>query len=247
MAFPGTDVAIADLERLLVGRSLPELSEERAVEVFLAYACALGDEAAIGALDRRYLAGVARALQRGRSHEIVADAVQQLVATVLLPRRGRPPEIADFTGSGPLAGWLRIVALRILLRLERRDRRAAPIDLARAPVPPPDDPEFAYLRRRYNAALQEALADAWSAMAPETRVLLRLRYRDGVGIDEIAAMENVHRATAARRLRRAEDLLTEQARALLRTRLGASDLDIDSMVRAIRSRIEISLSGIVRA
>src|SRR5262249_56242917 len=138
---------------------------------------------AIAILGERYLAGVARALARGRNRDLVDEALQQLTATVLLPRPGRQPEILDFTGSGPLAGWLRIVALRIVLRLERKGRRAAPPEETARAVPLPEDPELAFIRRRYGAALQQALADAWSEIDAESRQLLRLRYRDGLGLD----------------------------------------------------------------
>lgn len=245
--FAGIAMTGAQLEGLLRGRELEaEIGDARAAEVFLTCACAIGDPAAIRHLQQRYLSGVARSLLRGRNANLVEEALQQLTATMFLPRVGRPPEIADFAGSGPLSGWLRIATLRILLRLERRERRAVHDVPIEGTVAASMDPEVIYLRSRYGSALQNALVDAWNEMSPPARVLLRMRYTDNLGIDDIASSANIHRATAARRVKRAEETLVASARRLLRERLDADDGDINSVLRHIRSQINLSVSQIVR-
>jgi RNA polymerase sigma-70 factor (ECF subfamily) len=249
---PAVDLPDKDLAAVLRGRTLPQpLSDERAAEIFLAGACACGVAAAVDSLQSRYLDRIAQVLSRGRNPTLVEEAVQQTAAKILVARRGRPPEIADYSGAGPLGGWLRIVALRTLIRMEKQQNRAldpggAGGDEGGVPVPAPDNPELAYLRKKYNAALEGALADAWEAMPPDVRLLLRLRYQDNVGIDGIAGMENIHRATAARRVRKAEEMLVLHARALLRERVQASDTEIDSVMRLIRSQIHLSARRIFR-
>jgi RNA polymerase sigma-70 factor (ECF subfamily) len=238
--FPGIDVPAAELAAVLRGRALPDdLADERAAEIYLAAACACGVAPAVVVLQTRYLDKIAQALTRGRNPSLVEEAVQQTCAKILVARRGRPPEISDFSGSGPLGGWLRIVTLRTLIRLEKQQNRALDPSPDYA-VPAPDNPELAYLRKKYSSALEEALS-------PDVRLLLRLRYQDNVGIDGIAGMENIHRATAARRLRKAEETLVDQARALLRERVRASDTEIDSVMRLIRSQIHLSARRIFRA
>lgn len=247
--FPAVKLADAALGEFLAGREIPaDLADDRAAEVYLACACARGDAGAIALLRDRYLARVEGSLRRGRSPALVEDALLQLLGTIFVARPGQAPEIGDFTGSGPLGAWLRIVALRILMRLERKQRQ--PPEMARAAaagLPTPESPEVAYLRRKYSAALQDALGEAWKTMSPENQVLLRLRYNDGRGIDDIAKVENIHRATAARRVRKAEESLIDEARRLLSAKLGASEPDVNSVLQLVRSQLQISVGRIFRS
>jgi len=246
--FPAVQLDDAALRALLAGREIPaDLADERAAEVYLASACARGDAGAISTLRDRYLVRVEGSLRRGRSPALVEEALLQLLGTIFVARPGQSPEIGDFTGSGPLGAWLRIVALRILMRLERKQRQPPELARAAAAMPTPESPEVAYLRRKYSAALQDALGEAWKTMSSENQVLLRLRYNDGRGIDDIAKVENIHRATAARRVRKAEESLIDEARRILSAKLGASEPDVNSVLQLVRSQLQISVGRIFKS
>jgi RNA polymerase sigma-70 factor, ECF subfamily len=246
--FPSVQLPDAALGAHLAGREVPaDLAEERAAEVYLACACARGDAGAIALLRDRYLGRVEGSLRRGRSPALVEEAVLQLLGTIFVARPGQSPEIGDFTGSGPLGAWLRIVALRILMRLERKQRQLPEMARASAGLPTPESPEVAYLRRKYSAALQDALGEAWKTMSPENQVLLRLRYNDGRGVDDIAKVENIHRATAARRVKKAEESLIDEARRILSAKLGASENDVNSVLQLVRSQLQISVGRIFKS
>ena len=245
--FPQVRLDGDTMRRLLGARELPEgLDGERAAEVYLACACASGDSTAIGVLEERYLPRVQASLARGRSPALVEEALQQLLATVFVPRPGQDPEIADYTGAGPLGAWLRIVALRIMMRLEKKQKRAGELGSAVHAIPAPENPELDYLRRKYSVALQDALMEAWKQISSENQVLLRLRYNDNRSVDDIAEVENIHRATAARRVRKAEETLVGEARRILSERLGAPESDVNSMMQLIRSQLVISAGRIFR-
>jgi RNA polymerase sigma-70 factor len=88
----------------------------------------------------------------------------------------------------------------------------------------------------------EAALEAASARLPaRQRTILRLHYVDGLTVDQIGAIYGFHRATAARRIADARDDLLEATREELRGKLRISDSDFDSLVRLVRSQIEISL------
>src|SRR5262249_102241 len=147
------------------------------------------------------------------------EALQMLRATLLVPRGDEPPEIADFTGAGPLAGWLRVVALRIVLRFLRKEERSAPIEEVVADrLAAADDPARRSARARYARAVQAPRREAGQETKPEAPTLLRSRYVDGYGVDQIAAIHRVHRATAGRWVQRAEDALVSSARRRLEIR-----------------------------
>src|SRR5262245_4663613 len=123
-------------------------------------------------------------------------------------RRG----IAGYDGRAPLAVWLQVVAARLGLRQHNRDRRQAPasdseLDQIAPGVP---DPSLAYLKRLYGAQFRAAFAEAIDSLPARARNLLRHAVIDELGIDQIAAIYHIHRATAARQLKQARESLIEE-------------------------------------
>lgn len=220
-------------------------------EVFLAIACGHGDARAIAYFETLYVPEVRRFVAgRSSNRAHIDEVVQRLRATVLAPRvtrRGRTgPEILDYSGAGPLVAWLRIAAHRILIRFEATERRK------RAAVPgavvphAAVDPEAALHRRGSNEALRRALHAAWLGLDADDRLRLRVRYAEGCGIDHVARLEGVHRATAARRLVRAQHRLVTGARTILRRTLRLSDAELDSVLRGLHSQNDVTLTSLFR-
>lgn len=243
--FPGVTISLDAL-----GRDpripLAALSDDRLAERYLALACAHGDPAALATLERTYLTPLrAVVLRRLRSEATCDEVMQRVRLHALVARPDRLAAIADFSGAGPLAAWLRITALRIVLRHEHQERRLVPVDPETlADLEALDDPALTALRQRYGDGLELAMRDAFLGAPALDQVLLRLRYTDGHGIDRVAQIAGIHRATAARRLRRAEDHLVAETRRLLGERTGASDSGLDSVLRAIRSQLGLSVRAV---
>src|SRR5258705_486928 len=87
------------------------------------------------------------------------------------------------------------------------------------PDPAADDPALARLKAESRAAFKQAFVDAVAALDPRERSLLNLALVKGVGIDKVAVVYGIHRATAARWIAQARDNLTRAVHALLRRRL----------------------------
>lgn len=68
---------------------------------------------------------------------------------------------------------------------------------------------------------------------------------DGWSIDRIGALYDIHRATAARRVAAARDELGAAIRAALAARLEISVDEVDSIVRLVQSRIDVSLEHLL--
>lgn len=68
-----------------------------------------------------------------------------------------------------------------------------------------------------------------------------------LGIDEIAGIYRVHRATAARWLARIRERLYTGTRTELMQRLAVDPREFDSVMRLIRSRLDASISAGLRA
>src|SRR5262245_3991171 len=89
----------------------------RGSELYLAFACSSGQRAAVRVLEQQYLRDAMRAVARVNGAKEFTDEVQQMLSERLLV--GPAPKIASFAGTGPLAAWLRVAAVRTALNLQK--------------------------------------------------------------------------------------------------------------------------------
>jgi RNA polymerase sigma-70 factor (ECF subfamily) len=236
-----------------LARHLPErdgdayLREVHVEDLALAHACSRGDHAALGELEGRQLAPLRPALARAVPAAPADEVVQRLRERVLVGVNGRA-RIADYAGRGPLGAWLRAVAVRIAVDLLReRDGREEQGGAALEGVAVADaDPELALLRSRYAGEFQAALQQALETLTPRDRNLLRFSYLEGLSIDDIGALYQVHRATASRWIAHARRAIMAETRRMVKERLAVTDSELSSLMRALRSQLHISLSAIWR-
>jgi RNA polymerase sigma-70 factor (ECF subfamily) len=228
--------------------SSPE--ETRAQHLALAQACARGDAAAIAAFDSEYVRVIERAVAAaGATPAETAELVQIVRVRLLVKKPGaEQPAIASFSGRSNLASWVKVVATREAARLLLRDRREPQIEdeqLARE-LAAGDNPELAHLKQRYREEFRVAFAEAVAALTDRDRLLLAQSLLDGLGIDALATQLAVHRATVARWLAAARESVIAGTRAVLRARLRIAPDELDSILRLIRSQLDISLPGALR-
>jgi len=200
-------------------------------DLLLAWGCLANAPAALAELDRAALVPAGgHARSTGLPAELVDDALQ--VARMRLVM-GDAPKLAAYRGRGALAAFVRTVVVRIAIDLARRDRElpddhvGAMLDGAHA------DPELDYMRRQYAATLREALLAAWRALAPHDRFVLGLQLHEKLELDAIAAIYQVHRATAARRTASARAQLIALTRDHIRQALAIGDATVDSILRVV--------------
>jgi RNA polymerase sigma-70 factor, ECF subfamily len=213
-------------------------------DLCLACAATHSDPRALEALDLQIERAVTMAGDAARAPAAVRDEATQVVRTLLLvPRPQRPPAILDYTGRGPLGGWLRIIATREVVRLARRSGREVELGdaLFADGALGADDPILRGLKERYREELAAAFREALAALGPKERTLLRYQLMDGLSIDDIGAILRVHRATAARRLARVRDALIVDTRARLSERLRIADDEVQSIIRLVQSELDVSI------
>ena len=223
-----------------------DLDAMHAADLYLACACAGGDAGAIAAFDRAFLAPVSAIVTRTGAPPHVGEEVAQILRERLLVREGpRPPRIVEYGGRGSLAGWIRVVAVRAASTLRRGEREHASV--APAEARPPESPEDATIRARYGDAFERAFRDAFRALPPEDRVILRLHFAEGLNLNRLALALGFSRATAGRRIQSARARLRDETMRLLEGSLKAPRSEIESVLAALRSRLEVSLSALVTA
>jgi RNA polymerase sigma-70 factor (ECF subfamily) len=218
------------------GRAREAGDEVRAADLFLACACASGAPGALEAFERTVLVKVGSFVARIDGSAAFADELRQLLRTLLFV--GAAPKIADYAGRGPLEAWVRVVATREALRLKRSQGPAA-----EPASTPGGDPELSYIKDRYRGEVAAALGEALAALEPDARAALKLYYLDGLTLEQIGALYGVHASTIWRRIGAAHGQVLDG----LRARLALPAGEADSLVGLVRSRLDVSLSGLLRS
>jgi RNA polymerase sigma-70 factor (ECF subfamily) len=215
-------------------------------DLYLACACARGDEAAVAALHTRLLPALEGHLRRLGGHGADLDDLRQLLLVRLLaaPNRG----LVSYAGRSPLIGWLRTIASRTAFDA----RRAAPPDPAGADrgaldrlVSAGADPELATIRQQLQADFQQALEDSLAALSPRARTVLRMHYIDGLNIDAIGEAHNVHRATVARWINGIRSAVMTRLRERVTASLRPTSSELRSLTAAVRDDLHISVDRVL--
>lgn len=236
-------------------RVAPRLAPEADVaavawaDLALADACLRALPGALAAFEAAHGEALDAALQAvGVGADERAEARQRLRLRLLVRETGEAPRLSGYSGRGPLRAWLRVATVREALMLVRSAKRRAAHEveddgelLEQAAVA--DDPEIVLLRERCRDELRAALRAAVAALDSRERTLLRLSLRDRLTVDQLGALFHVHRSTAARWLKALQAKLHAETRAQLARTLRLERAEIESLIRAIGSRIDMSLAG----
>ena len=107
-------------------------------------------------------------------------------------------------------------------------------------------PEMAFLKERYRGDFEGALRGSLDRLPERERTLLRLHIVNGVSVEKIGKMYAVSQPTASRWLAAARETLQDDIKATLGSRLGASSEELASLAAMVASRIDLSLSMLLK-
>jgi len=216
-------------------------------DLYLAFACAQNNSAALRAFERDLERELRAAFEKLRvPPDRRDDSRQQLWEKLFV---GPPrPRILEYSGRGRLRFWFRVTVLRGLLdeiRSQKRSRETPDEDLLLGAASADPDPEIEHLKRLYRHQFNTVFEEAVRALRPEDRNVLRSYYTQKMTIDQIAAAFGIHRATAARRVNASRDSLLKETRRRLSEKLSLSSRELDSVFRLIESRLDISVGRLL--
>lgn len=254
-AWKDVDAGAERFAEFLGGRvAAAELDTARVADLWAACACGTGNGRAIAEVEGRYFPDVDAALGKmGLSADRIGEVKQGLRRLLFVGDpdvqvaghtgpRGAAPRITEYRGTGDLRAWLRVTAMRAALKLLRKENRETPTDdallEARAQQ---DDPELAYMKAAYRASFKVAFQEALESLLPRERTLLKQQIVDGLGIDELGALYQVHRATAARWVQSAREKLLLRTRRTFMLNARISSDECESIMRLVRSQLDMSL------
>jgi RNA polymerase sigma-70 factor (ECF subfamily) len=218
--------------------------------LYLCCACAQGDAVAVAELEREHFGKAHAALRRIHGASTLAEDVQQHLREMLfLPGKlGSAPAITKYGGRGDLGGWLRTVAMRSALELVAPRREVPSTDETIGKVAGTAmDPELDAIRREYGAAFKRAIEDALRSLPEESRSLLKRYYFEGRTVEELGRADGIAVSSVSRRLAKARRLLSKKTREHLgNDRVGGAG-EIDSMLRVVRTQLEITQRALATA
>ncbi len=209
-------------------------------DIYLVCGCVMGLPAAIAAIEREIVPIIDAALATW-DRAVVDETRQRLRAMLMVDHAGRGPLLAQYSGRGALRRWVRVVAAREAGKTRREDLAETPIDddALFDVLAPPNDPVVSAIKRDAAAAFKTAFVAALGELERRERAALRLHVLDGLTIDDIAPMYGVHRATVARWISNAKQVVLDKTRRKLMHDLRLEGDAVDSLIRLVQSRIEL--------
>ena len=102
------------------------------------------------------------------------------------------------------------------------------------------------MRERYRGEFKQAFEAAMATLSARELALLRYRFVDNASVADIAKVYNVHRATPSRWLTDIRAKLRDETCRRLVELLGGEYADAQSLLRALGSGLDASISAFLR-
>lgn len=235
-AWPKLEVSAAELDTFLSARTPG--NPPPAADLYLVCACLLQRPGALAALETTVFAQIAGWVARVDPSPGFCDDVAQAVRELLLT--GSPPRLSTYEGKGSLEGWVRVMAVRHALKQKAKapPEKNEALSSGVAMAEPGAGLEKEQVKREIEAALEGALA----SLASEERAWLKLYYLDGLSLERVASLFGVHTSTISRRIAALEGQVQAAVRERLQQTLRVDRGEVESLIRFVRSQLEVSLS-----
>jgi RNA polymerase sigma-70 factor (ECF subfamily) len=247
-AWPGVGVTRAQFDAFLKGRDEP-CAEGGLGELYIACGCLEADRFAIKAAEAEYIRIVPEAISHMKLSSALVDEVQQEVRTkLLLGTETKPPSIGQYAGQGRLRGFVKITAIRTAISTLRKNKRHEPSNQeALLGIPSQElDPELQVMKATYQTEFAEAFEAAIADLSSRDRNILRLRLVDNLTVGQVSGIYNVDRATVTRWITKVRSTLLLETRKRMQNALGIDSGELDSVMRLIESRLDVSVQRMLQ-
>jgi RNA polymerase sigma-70 factor (ECF subfamily) len=254
-AWPALELPEPALHAFVTERVEPEeltveaLDKLPLADLYLACACLHRVPGAHELFETACLPAIDAALARMNASQLADELKQMVMAQLFVGKRGEGA-ITTYTGRGNLRGWIRIIAVREAARMLRAQKREVSEDEEMFDVLAPterEDPALEYLKSHYREQFKQAFLRAVTQLPRRERTALRMNVLDGRSIDKIGTTYRVNRSTAHRWLVNARELLITHTKTELMRELAIDAREVDSVIRLVRSSIDLTLDTVLRS
>lgn len=221
--------------------ALDDLDPGRAADVWVVEAALASDPSALNWFEKDALPQLVPALGKLRLDATEReDTLQRLREELFVGRDGRRPKLHEYSGSGELRGWLRITLVRLGLKAIR-SRRPVEDDAVLEQHAVDSDPELLLAKAEARQLFRAAFSDALAKLPVKERLLLKQHFVDGLTIDQLGTLHQVHRATAARHVQAARVQLVETLQRELMSAASISRGECDRVMAFVQSQLGATL------
>ncbi len=219
-------------------------------DLYLAIACAQGREIAWECFTTTYRRHIRKAAESVCSTKDEArDLADSLPAHLFLPGRSERCRIASYCGLSSLATWLTaIIRNQANKERERISNKMDRLDL----LPEIVDHTFtakvetSIIAGKYESQIRESLAEAAGSLTEREKLLLMLRYEEGMKVADIAHFVDKHPSTVTRCIQSAEEKIREKVIEILTFRHGLSAASVDECLAEIQENPAYSILSFLK-
>lgn len=241
--WPGLTLPEEAFVAFLQAKGLDPRADVRWADLYLACGCALADRAALAIFEAEVFPAIDLMAARERIPAPLLDEIRQDVREKLfVTREGAKGKIHDYSGTGDLRKWVRMVAVRVWLNKTRGKNAVTYEDrMLEGLLGTGDDPELEYMKRLYAQQFKRAFGEAFASLDPRSKNLIRYAFIDRLTLEQIGVVYGISRSSAARGVDKAHKTLADAVRASLVKHLGVSREEYESILRLIQSRLSVTL------
>ena len=222
------------------------LASLAAEDLFLACACVCRVRGAATAFERKVGPVIRRAVARVlATPDERQEAEQRVWHHILIETGDRPPRIAQYAGQGPLESWVAVASMRVassFRRAETTEQRLRSKVIADTVAV---DAERLSMKGELRRAFEEAVGDALGRLKPRERLILKLYVVSGMKLEAISRSLGVSRQAVSKAFYRSREAILNDVEMSLKRRLRLSREELSSVMRAVASRLDVSISRIL--
>jgi RNA polymerase sigma-70 factor len=200
-------------------------------DLYLAFACAKHSPQAWDRFTnryRRYIYNLASLVSPVKS--MASELAENIFADLFLPDCSGRSRIASYDGRSSLETWLRVIICnRAINERARKSNNMAQLDdlCEKADEEAVRGIEMALRSSRYQSLIRDSLEHACGELTSRERLLLLLRYENGLRLGQIGRLFGIHQASITRQLGRVQAKIRQSFESTLmyKYKLGQAAID----------------------
>jgi len=219
-------------------------------DLYLAFACAKHSPQAWDRFTnsyRRYLYDLASFISPVKS--VASELAESIFADLFLPDRSGRSRIASYDGRSSLATWLRVIIChRAINEQARKFNNMTQLDelCEKADEEAVRSIEMGLRSSRYQSLIRDSLEHACGELTDRERLLLLLRYENGLQLGQIGRLFGLHQANITRHLGRIQAKIRQSFESTLIHKYKLDQAAIDECLSEIAENPAYSILDLIK-
>jgi RNA polymerase sigma-70 factor, ECF subfamily len=219
-------------------------------DLYLAFACAKNSPQAWERFSdsyRRYINDLAAFFSPVKS--VASELAESIFADLFLPDRSGRSRIASYDGRSSLATWLRVIIChRAINERSRKFNNTTQLDelCEKADGEAVRSVEMALRSSRYQSLVRDSLEHACGELSDRERLLLLLRYENGLQLGQIGRLFGLHQANITRQLGRVQAKIRQSFESTLIHKYKLGQAAIDECLSEIAENPAYSILDLIK-